>query len=138
MRKLVDAKMFSCVKALLKSGAPYSEIKEYFEISDSTIGRISSADTFQEYKQGMAEAALRWSKNRVEKEKKKEAKQIEMQLEKQEKPAPQMVEHKQTVVVQATHYMMEEMKKTNELLTLLNAKLAFIVEELTGAGGDKA
>ena len=137
MKKVVDAKMYSCVKALLKSGAPYGEIKEYFGISDSTIGRISSADTFQEYKQGMAEAALRWSKNRVEKENKKEAKQIEMQL-KPEQPAAQVVEHKQTVVVQATHYMMEEMKKTNELLTLLNAKLALIVEELTGAGGGKA
>ena len=55
------------------------------------------------------------------------------------KPAAQVVEHHQTVTIQATHYMMEEMKKTNELLTLLNAKLAFIVEELAGCktgGGD--
>lgn len=138
-RATVDAKMFSCVKTLLKGGAPYREIEDYLGLSASTIGRIAAADTLEEYKQELAASALRWSKNKIENEKKK-AKQIEMQLDKQEQIAAQVVEHHQTVTIQATHYMMEEMKKTNELLTLISAKLAFMVEELSGkpqTGGDK-
>ncbi len=43
---------------------------------------------------------------------------------------PQVVEHRQTVTIQATHYMMQEMKKTNELLELISRKLTFIVDQL--------
>lgn len=47
-------------------------------------------------------------------------------------PQPtQVIEHRQTVTVQATHYMMQEMKKTNELLDLISRKLTFIVDSLT-------
>ena len=45
--------------------------------------------------------------------------------------AKEIVEHRQTIVVQASHYMLEEQKKTNELLTLISNKLSFIVDELT-------
>ena len=48
-------------------------------------------------------------------------------------PAPvQVVEHRQTVTVQATWQMTQEMRKTNELLTLISNKLAAIVEDLYG------
>lgn len=36
-----------------------------------------------------------------------------------------------TVKIEATHYMMTELQKTNELLTAISAKLAYIVDELT-------
>ena len=55
----------------------------------------------------------------------------------QPQPLPQqsqptkVIEHRQTVTVQATHYMMQEMKRTNELLELISRKMAFIVESLT-------
>ena len=44
---------------------------------------------------------------------------------------PQVVEHRQTVTIQATHYMMQEMKRTNELLELISRKMAFIVDQLS-------
>ena len=124
-RALIDEKKFNCVKIMLKAKTPYKEICDYLGVSTATIGRITGAENFQEYKQTLAAQ-------------KKKTEQMEMQL-KPEQPAAQVVEHHQTVTIQATHYMMEEMKKTNELLTLLNAKLAFIVEELAGCktgGGD--
>ena len=40
------------------------------------------------------------------------------------------MEHRQSVTIQATHYMMQEMKKTNELLELISRKLTFIVDQL--------
>ena len=46
-------------------------------------------------------------------------------------PQPQIVEHRQTVTVQANHYMMQEMQKTNELLELISRKLTFIVDQLS-------
>ena len=36
---------------------------------------------------------------------------------------PQVVEHRRTVTIQATHYMMQEMKRTNELLELISRKI---------------
>lgn len=59
------------------------------------------------------------------------------QIQSQPLPLPQppqptqVIEHRQTVTVQATHYMMQEMKKTNELLDLISRKLTFIVDSLT-------
>lgn len=47
-------------------------------------------------------------------------------------PSVQVVEHRQSIVVQANHYMMEELKKQTETLKLISNKLAFIVDELTG------
>ena len=44
---------------------------------------------------------------------------------------PQVVEHRQTVTIQATHYMMQEMKRTNELLELISRKLTFFVDQLS-------
>ena len=41
------------------------------------------------------------------------------------------VVHEQSVTIQATHYMMEELRRTNELLTLISNKLAFVVDQLT-------
>lgn len=55
----------------------------------------------------------------------------QQQLPPSQLPQPQVIEHRQTVTVQATHYMMQEMKKTNELLDLISRKLAFIVDSLT-------
>ena len=56
------------------------------------------------------------------------------QLPPMQQPAPaqqpQVVEHRQTVTIQATHYMMQEMKRTNELLELISRKMAFIVDQL--------
>lgn len=113
-RTIIDAKLFGCVKVMLKGGAKYSEIEEYLGVSKATIGRIVGAENYEQYKLMLA-AKFGYKKKEPEQE-----------------STQQVVEHRQTVTIQATHYMMEEMKKTNELLTLISNKLAFIVEELTG------
>ena len=49
-----------------------------------------------------------------------------------ETPAEIIKEIRQTVTVQATHYMESELKKCVELLTGISAKLAFIIDDICG------
>lgn len=121
MRKPIDEKTFKCVKIMLNAKTPYKEIEDYLGVSKATIGRIAGVESFNEYKQMMAAMAIAY------KEKTKE----QPKEEPKEEPTPQVVEHRQTVTIQATHYMMEELRRNNELLVQISAKLAFIVDELT-------
>ena len=142
----ITERKFQCIKILLESGSTYKEVSEYMECSQATVGRIKFAASYQEYLDTMA-AEQRASKAKrraalaaAEKAAKaletaKNVNSVPAETAKEEnKPEPQVVEHRQTVQIQATHYMMQEMQKTNELLKLISNKLAFIVEELTGKG----
>lgn len=114
----VTESIFNAVKTLLKGGATVKECAGYMGLSAGTINVIKASETFEEYKSNM------FLRSRAcHGEKKQEQKP-------EQKPEPvQTVGHK--VVVQASHFMLEEQKKTNELLTLISNKLAFIVDELT-------
>lgn len=131
MRKPMDDKTFNCVKIMLRAKAPYAEIEKYLGVSKATIGRISGCESFEEYRQMMTAAAIAY-KQKKEQEKPKE--QPEEKPEEQPEAKPEQPEKvvRYNVTIQATHYMEEQQKRTNELLTLISAKLAFIVEELTG------
>ena len=48
-----------------------------------------------------------------------------------EAPATAKVPDRQTIIVQASHYMLEEQKITNELLKVISNKLLYLVEQLT-------
>lgn len=122
MKIKVDEKKFNCVKILLESNTPWKEIMDYMEISSTTLGRIRQASTFEEYKQIQIASAISYKQKNKPKEEKKEE---------QPKEVVQVVEHRQSVQIQATHYMQEQMKEMNEHLKLISAKLAYIVEELT-------
>ena len=116
----VTESIFNAVKTLLKGGATVKECAGYMGLSAGTINVIKASETFEEYKSNMF-----FRSRACHGEKKQEQKP-------EQKPEHvQTVEHKQTVVVQASHFMLEEQKKTNELLTLISNKLAFIVDELT-------
>ena len=122
----VTEKVFKAAKILLESGASNKEVAEYLDISATTVSRIRNAETYEEYKNILnawqrARAAAFREKNAKNEEKANYA-----------SPQAQVVEHRQSVTIQATHYMMTEMQKTNELLTAISAKLAFIVDELCG------
>ena len=104
----VDKTIFDAVKAMTSGGSSVADCQRFTWLAHATISRIRAVETFEQY-----------VATPVHKEKKK----VEEQ--------PQTVEHRQTVVVQASHYMLEEQKKTNELLTFISNKLAFIVDELT-------
>lgn len=123
-------RQFNAIKTLLKGGATQAEAAEYMRVSHNTAFWVNKAENYEEYMQMQAERALK--QKRVAAIKAKGEPQEKPQEIKQQTPAPQIVEHRQTVTVQATHYMAQEMQKTNELLKQISAKLAFIVDELCG------
>ena len=130
----ITATVFDAVKVLLKGGATVTQCAEYMKISHSAVSLIKKSETYEEYKQNcyMTSASYRKKMAAIhakEAEKKETAPAAEP--EKKEEPPVQVVEHRQTITVQATHYMLTEQQKTNELLTLISNKLAFIVDELT-------
>lgn len=130
-QKKVTQSKFNAVKTLLKGGATVREVMEFLELSDNTVYMIKQAETLVEYENMIAEKALR-DKQRAAIKAKEREQAAQPQAQPQDKPVEVVKEVRQTVTVQATHFMMEEMRKTNELLTCISAKLAFIVDELCG------
>ena len=134
----VTERVFDAVKLLLECGSTANEVAKYMGMSNKTIGIINKAENFDEYRSLMYEDGQRyWNKKRAIEAKEAAKKQEE---KKPEEPPVQVVEHRQTVTVQATWAMTQEMQKTNKLLELISNKLAFIVDELTGMpgkGGEK-
>lgn len=109
MKQKVDKTVFDAVKAMTTGGATISDCGKFTGLAHATISRIRAVESFAQYLQ-----------TPVRKNKKAVAEQ------------PEAVEHRQTVIVQASHYMLKEQQKTNELLTAISNKLAFIVDELCG------
>lgn len=155
--KKVTKGIFDAVKLLLENGATYSEISKYMKISTYLVTIINRSETYEEYLDNVYElsckknearkaariAAKKAAEKAAEKakvpEKKEEPKQEEPIRETAAPEAPtHVVEHKQTVVVQATWAMTQEMQKTNKLLECISNKLAFIVDELCGTGSKGA
>lgn len=126
----VTQSVFNCIKTLLAGGASHKECAEYLNLSTITVGRINRAETFEDYKQSLIMAKLHVGKT-VSVSEPEQKPEPEHKPEPERKPEPEAMERKQTIVIQATHYMMEEQKKTNELLTLISNKLSFIVEQLS-------
>ena len=120
--------MFDAVKTVLKCGGSVTEVSKFMKLSWDVVKMIDSSETLEEYRQTM------YARN----QKKLEQKQVAAikAKEKEKESVPQIVETRQTVQITATHYMAEEMRKTNELLKLISNKLAFIVDELCGVKTD--
>lgn len=124
----LTAGQFKAIKTLLRGCATQKEAAEYMQVSSTTAFYVEKAESFEEYMQIQAERELKRKQVAATKAK-GEPKEITPQT-----PATQVIEHRQTVTVQATWAMMQEMQKTNELLKLISNKLAFIVDELCGTG----
>lgn len=147
--KMTETK-YNAIKLILQGGASYAEAAKYMQVSEATVGRVKSSESFEEYNSMMAAQTLAWKKQRAAikaKEKaaaEKAAKAAEKPQDKpQETPAavpqvppqimpavPQEVKH--TVQVQATRFMEEQMKKQTELLTIICNKLGVIIDDLYG------
>ena len=125
----ITEKLFKAVKIMLEGGATYEEVKDYLGVSLQTCARIKHSENYADYKNILAAMAV---KNKGYKQAKANPKPVEEKpVEKPVEENPvQVVEHRQNVTIQATHYMMQEMQKTNELLKEISNKLAFIVEQL--------
>lgn len=115
---------FITVKTLQEAGSSSQEIATYLKLGHKAVCVAYRSETYDEYKNECTAIAMR------AKAKKKEE-PVEAKTKQPEEPAqPKIVEHRQTITIQATHYMMEEMKDMKELLKVISAKLAFIVEDL--------
>ena len=134
--KMTD-KLFRAVKIMIAGGATSTEISEYFNISLSSISRVRQAESFQEYRvmqaatYGKRKPAKTQDAPKQPEQMNTAAQQNPMEQQNSAAQQPQVVEHRQTVTIQATHYMMQEMKRTNELLELISRKMAYIVDQLS-------
>jgi len=124
----ITPSVFKAVKILLKSGATQKEVAEYMSISEASVQKIKASEDYDDYKRIVN---AWWAKKKAAEEKKRAAEEKPAE-EKEPEKGPQIIEHRQNVTIQATHYMMEKMKKTNELLTLINNKLGAIIDDLYG------
>ena len=122
--QITDTK-FNAVKVMLKGGASVKEAAQYLQLGEATVYRIKAAETFAEYKQELAALAAKATAA-------KKAKAGEPTNKEEDKPHEVVKEIRQSVTIQATHYMEEQLRKTNELLQQISAKLAYIVNDLYG------
>lgn len=135
MRKTVDARLFNAVKIMLNGGATYDEITDYLDVSSTTIGRIRNAADFDEFIKAK-KAACYMAKMKYNTAKEKKEPEPTPDPAPVQAPAPQqeiVKEVRQSVTVQTTHFTMQKLDKIIELLTGISAKLAFVVDELTGS-----
>ena len=122
---------------MLNGGATYKETAEYLQVGEGVVYRCKVVDSWEEYLAANAARVL------AEKAKKKEAKAKEAKAVAEKvgavpaaqiaPPAPsQVVEHRQTVQITATHYMTEELREIKDILKCISAKMAVIVADLYG------
>lgn len=119
MATKIDARIYRGVKRLQECGTPAAEAAEYMMITPPQAGMIYKSESFEDF---TSTVYLGIQKAREAKSKKNDDKKVE-------ECKPQEVRH--TVEIQATHFMMEEMRKQTKLLELISNKMAFIVDELT-------
>lgn len=124
---------FNAVKIMINGGATNSEIAEYLNVSTSTVVRIKQVQTWEEYQN------LRKGNAFIAKKKADEKKKLEEQKKAEEQPKEnvQVIEHRQSITVQATEYMMRELKQQNEYLRIISNKLCAIIDDLYGTGAAK-
>ena len=140
--RAITAEIFACVKILIANGASRAEAAKYMKIGISTVDRIISAETYEEYKNILAAMNAKYHETYREKRltKKEEPVQEEkpepVKEEKQE-PAPQVVEHRQNVTIQTTYYVSQKLDAMTDLLNGISAKLACIIDDLYGTNTKK-
>lgn len=114
MTKKMTKNLYVAIKVMIESGCSNVEIADHLKLSRITVSRVKTSESLEDYFQQMRAIQAKYDK------KKREAKP-----EVTEKPVstPQIVEHRQSVTVQATHYMESELKKQTEVLELISRKL---------------
>lgn len=136
----LTARQFSAIKMLLKGGATQVEAADYMQVSSNTVYWVGKAETYEDYLHNVAErqlerkqvAAIKAKQEKAQKAKEVAEKVGAVPASQLAKQIPQVVEHKQTVQITATHYMTEELREIKEVLKCISNKLAFIVNDLYG------
>lgn len=134
----VDRRMFDACKIMFNNGAMNLEVVKYMGLSKKTVQRIKSSENYEDYLQYLAAMNIEYQKKYA---KKKASKSEPVQEEKTEpvvqEPAPQVVEHRQSVTVQTTYYVNQKLDKIEEVLKSISAKLACIIDDLYGTNTKK-
>lgn len=138
----VTKEKYDVIKILLKGGATVQEAADFVKLSTITIYAVRNSESFEEYEQiAIAKkierkkrmAAMKAKEYEKKEDPKPEVKQeVKQEVKPEVKPEEPKPVNPTVVKIEATHYMMQEMQRTNELLKLISNKLAFIVDELTG------
>lgn len=123
--------VFDAVKICLESGNSVSETAKFMKMAWDTVQLIRDAETLEEYKASAYERTKKFKQVAAIKAK-QNTKQEVKQEEKTEVKPEEPVKNPTVIKIEATHYMMQELQKTNELLTGISAKLAQIVSDLYG------
>lgn len=112
---LTEAK-YEAIVCLLRGGASDEVIMKSQGVNEGTLGRVRKSNgSYEEYKRLHGELVKIASKKRKHREK---------------EPASQVIEHRQTVTLQASHYMETELRVHTEILKGISAKIAHIMEQM--------
>ena len=109
----ITEKQFNAIKIMLNAGTKTNDIVNCMEISEATVRRVRDASDFEDY--------VYQRRN--------------PQPHAPQGPAVPEAQVRHTVEIQATHYMMQELKEQTRLLNLISAKMAAIIDDLYGTGG---
>ena len=135
----VTPRLFDAAKVLQESGCTRQEIADHLKISKNVANMIWNAETYDDYKAAMYERsqtkrkAIEAKKAAAEKAASEVGAVPAVKLVEQEKPV-QVVEHRQSVQITATHYMETKIDTLIEQMKLINAKLGAIIDDLYGTG----
>jgi hypothetical protein len=111
---------YKAIRILIESGEADDVIAKTFGCKKETVLLIKRCKTYDDYKHEMSVI-----KARVKAENQKKKNQDAAPA-----PAASTGMNIGQIKIEATHYMMEELKRNNELLTLISNKLTAIMEEL--------
>lgn len=128
--KVTESK-FKAIKILIESGATYAEIKEMMDVGNNVVSCIKYSENYEEYKHKMY---VMYSGSAHRNKQKEQAKAVAAKVgavPASQLAQPNVTESKQTIIMQVSNYMLDEQRKTNELLTLISSKLAYIIDQLT-------
>lgn len=125
----VTPRVYDAVKLLLESGSSQAEVARYMKLSQDVVGFIARSENLEEYKALMYERYKSAQQKRAAAINAKKA-----SAEKDDVPEQKVVEYKQSVTIQATHYMETKLDQVIEQMKLINAKLGAIIDDLYGTG----
>lgn len=117
-KKPITESMFKAVKTLIAGGASYKECADYMQIGYSTVSRIGSVETFEEYRQVIAAINAKIKQKKAEPEQ-----EVKPEVKEEAKPV-------NGTSIYQTNRLIQLMNEQNELLKSISNKIAFIVEQL--------
>ena len=136
---------YDAIRIMLQSGADLEEAAKTMDVSVSTAKAVKNTNSYEDCLQQIRgniclarDAYWRKKKEKAAKAAEKAAAKAdpkEMQTSAPQAPATSEGPKETilpTVTLVANHYLMEELRKQTELLRTISAKLAWLMEELSG------